>query len=239
MFYVQPSSNRHCETEVKKKDNKMAKQGSTKVDAQQLSHVEKIPSTISPDAEIAAEHNLATNQRIRHTPTPSQGPTFTCLPSELEEAEILENLEWRTEQFEQEMMNKIACFKMKRANMQALIIESNQWRDKIDVLTRICAHSIVGRGEKPTTDGESSPALPVEAVYAVEPSNNHYSILLDEDGPQVGETIDVQPEKQLKEPREKPVSVEQTITIIGDEPREGTDADKTIEDSPQVGEKIE
>ena len=67
MFYVQPSSNRHCETEVKKKDNKMAKKGSTKVDVQQPSPVrfksdeEKSPSTTSPDTEIAAENDLPTN----------------------------------------------------------------------------------------------------------------------------------------------------------------------------------
>ena len=137
------------------------------------------------------------------------------------------------------MKNEMACFKMQRANIQALITKSNDWRDWIDVLTRICADSIVVRGEKPTIDGESSPALPAKAVHAVKPSNNHYSILSDNDSPQVGETIDVQPEKQLEEPREKPVPAEQIVTVIGDEPREVTNADETIEDSPPVGEKIE
>ena len=128
---------------------------------------------------------------------------------------------------------------MQHANIQTLITEGNEWQDWIDELTRICVNLIIGRSEKPTTDGESSPALPVGAVYAVKPSNNHYSILLDKYNPQVDETIDVQPEKQLEEPREKPVPAEQTITVIGDDPWEGTDADETIEDSPPVGEKIE
>ena len=141
---LRTAANRHCETEEKKKDNKVAKKGSTKVDSQQPSHVrfksdeEKIPSTTSPDAEIAAENDLPTNQRIRHTP--SQGPTFRCLPSELTEPEILENLEWRTEQFEQDLMNKIVCFKMKRANIFYLMQESDQWSEQIDVLTRIYVH---------------------------------------------------------------------------------------------------
>ena len=95
-------------------------------------------------------------------------------------------------------------------------------------MTRICADSIVVRGEKPTIDGESSPALPAKAVHAVKPSNNHYSILSDNDSPQVGETIDVQPEKQLEEPREKPVFAVQTITVTEDEPREGTDDDAAV-----------
>ena len=106
-------------------------------------------------------------------------------------------------------------------------------------MTQICIQSNVGQNKKPTTDGESSPALPVEVGSVIEPSNNPYSILSDEDSPQVGETIEVQPEKQLEELREEPVPVEQTITHKGDEPQEGTDADDTIEDSPQVGEKIE
>ena len=139
---------------------------------------------------MAAKNDLPMNQRIRHSPA-----SFTCLPSELEEEDILKNLEWRTEQFEQEIENELACLKMHRVDIQTLIEKPNDWKDRMDRLTRICADSIVRRGEKPTTDGESSPALPVEAVPAVEPSNNPYSILSDEDSPQVGETIDVKPEK--------------------------------------------
>ena len=101
-------------------------------------------------------------------------------------------------------------------------------------MTKICADAIVGRDEKPTTNGESSPALPVEAVYADEPSSNQYSILSDDDSPQVGETIDVQPEKQLEEPRDEPIPAEQKITFIEDDPWEGD-----IEDGPYMGEKLE
>ena len=59
-----------------------------------------------------------------------------------------------------------------------------------------------GQNEKPTTDGESLPALPVEAESVIEQSNNPYALLLDKDSPQADETIEVKPEKQLEKPRE-------------------------------------
>ena len=89
----------------KKKDSRMAKKGSTKVDAQQPSDIrpnsdEIIPSSASPDVattgrpstllEIAAKNNLPMNHRICHNP--GQDPTV-CLPSELTVQDMIKNLE--------------------------------------------------------------------------------------------------------------------------------------------------
>ena len=136
-----------CETEEKKKkkkDNKMAKKRSTKVDAQQPSHVRFnsnesiIPSSTSPDvaptgrqstlSEIAAENDLPPSQRICHTP--GQDPTLSirCLPSELTEPEMIENLEWQMKQFEQDMIDEIECWGAQRDDIIALLQESDQWR---------------------------------------------------------------------------------------------------------------
>ena len=192
-----------------------------KVERRFKSDEEKIPSTTTLGAEMAAKDDLPVNQRIRHGPA-----SYTCFPSELGEEEIRENAEWRPKQFARELMNETACH-------QALIDEVNEWEDRILKMNRIL-DSIADHSEKPTIDGESSPALPVEAVYPAEPSSNQYSILSDEDSPQEGETIDVQPEKQLEEPREEPVPAHQTIAAWGDNPGE-----LTWFISPQVGEKLE
>ena len=199
----------------------MVMRGSMKVERRFKSDEEKIPSTTTLGAEMAAKDDLPMNQRIRDGPA-----SLTCVPSELGEADILENAEWRPKQFAREIMNETACH-------QALIDEVNEWEERILKMNRIL-DSIANHTEKPTIDGESSPALPVEAVNAAEPSSNQYSILSDEDSPQEDETIDVQPEKQLEEPREEPVPAHQTIAAWGDNPGE-----LTWFISPQVGEKLE
>ena len=119
----------------------MAKNGSTKVDVQQPSDVRLnsdesiIPSSASPDkattgrpstlSEIAAENNLPTSQRIHHNP--GQDPTLSirCLPSELTELDMIENLEWQPKQFERDMVDEIECWAIQRDDIIALVQESD------------------------------------------------------------------------------------------------------------------
>ena len=139
-------------------------------------------------------------------------------------------------------MDKFQCWAMQRDDIIALAQESDRWKQRIDAMTPKWIQLNVGQNEKPTTDEHiheadapgSLPTLPVEETEsAIKPSNNPYSLISNDNSPQVDKTIDMKPEKQLEEPSEEPVPAEQTITVTEDEPREDTGADTTIEKNTQ------